>query len=570
MAWDGLARSWQLAVLLSLLVSLLVLRRIIRPQGRWSRTLRERFLLGVPWGSILAIVGVLSVYLFVQGGFWHWDRPVTMAFTASSYLYPMGVLFAAFSHSHPGHLLNNLTSALVFAPLAEYVWGHYAHEGKATPDSRPALELRWTNPWIRAFVLFPGAIFLVGLATALFSWGPVIGFSGVVFAFMGFTLVHYPFLTIVAMVARRGVRALVNTLAEPVVVAETTVEFAQPWWSGTAVQGHILGFLIGILFGVLLAWRRNERPDPLELWIASVLAGLWLSLWTFWWIRGPETFVLYGALGVIAVLALSLAITVAVSATDRPIYGRITRRSAVVSILLALLVVMSLVAVPLNLVAVESDDRDRALAVDEYTVFYTEETEDKRVSYVDLTLFGETTDLTTSGVIVVNENRHTWHRALSADELRAYGDARVTVGGLGWQSIVDVDRTGWDIAGNETAYHVHLEHEGERVHAFESGSVEAEPIVDDRRIALVAEGGEFSLEVEHDGTVERAPIPDENESVTANEIAFVRENGAIVAESGETRVTVAERETYDDDEPPDENGDRLRVEDRAASITNTS
>lgn len=569
MAWDDFgAWRWQLAVLLSLLASLFVLRWLVRSQGRWNRTLRERFLFGVPWGSAITITGVLSAYLFVQGGFWHWERPVTTAFTASSYFYPTGVVFAAFSHSHPGHLLNNLTSAIVFAPLAEYVWGHYPREGEATAASRSRSPLEpWrTNPWLRAFVLFPGAVFLVGLATALFSWGPIIGFSGVVFAFVGFSLVRYPLLTIVALVARRGIRTFVNTLTEPVVVAETTVEFSQPWWSGTAVQGHVLGFLLGVLLGVLLVWRRDERPHPLELWVASVLTGLWLSLWAFWWIRGPETFVLYGALGVIAVFALSSAVTIAVTATDRPVYGRVTRRSAALSLLLALLVVMSLVAVPLNLVAVESDDRDRALSVGEYAVFYTEETEDERISYVDLTLFGETTNLTTSGVIVVNEDRHTWHRALSAAELRTYGEAHVTVGGFGWQSIVDVDRSGWHIAGNETAYRVYLEHEGERVHAFESGPVEAEPVVDDRRIAIAAEEGGFYLDVEHDGSVERAPVPDQNESVTANEIEFVREDGAIVAESGETHVTVAERETYDDD-PPDENGERLRVEDRAASVT---
>lgn len=42
-----------------------------------------------------------------------------------------------------------------------------------------------------------------GVLASLFALGPVIGFSGVVFALWGFALVFYPVTTIAALTGRR-------------------------------------------------------------------------------------------------------------------------------------------------------------------------------------------------------------------------------------------------------------------------------------------------------------------------------------------------------------------------------
>jgi len=148
--------------------------------------LRRRFVLGVPWGTVVTVLGVLAVYLFVQGGYTHWYRPVVIPFRAWSYLAPLGMLTAGFAHAGPGHLLGNLFGTVALAPIVEYAFGHFPRERGAS--SFGSLQ---TNPYVRALLVFPATVAIVGVTLTLFTLGPVIGFSGVVFAFAGFALVRY-------------------------------------------------------------------------------------------------------------------------------------------------------------------------------------------------------------------------------------------------------------------------------------------------------------------------------------------------------------------------------------------
>ncbi|MFB6157044.1 MAG: rhomboid family intramembrane serine protease, partial [Haloferacaceae archaeon] len=180
----------RLLVVAALVVGIAVVVALDRPRGRWGARLRRRFVLGVPWGTLVSVALVLAVYLFLQGGAADWNAPITIPFRAWSYFYPLGVAVAAFAHAGPGHLLGNLVGTLALAPLAEYAWGHFPRERGASSFASP---LR--NPLVRAFLVVPLAVVAAGLLTAAFSVGPIIGFSGVVFAFGGVALVHYPLRT---------------------------------------------------------------------------------------------------------------------------------------------------------------------------------------------------------------------------------------------------------------------------------------------------------------------------------------------------------------------------------------
>ncbi|SIR16860.1 Membrane associated serine protease, rhomboid family [Haladaptatus litoreus] len=532
----------RVAISLGLLLSILIVWRLDRPRGAWGSALRKRFLFGVPWGTLISVIGVTAVYLFVQGGWNHWRNPVTVAFASWSYLYPKGMLLGSFSHAGPGHLIGNMTSTLALAPLAEYFFSHYPTEqGEESGSS-------WrTNPWIRAFVLFPLGVVVIALGTSIFAWGPVIGFSGVLYAFIGFALVQYPLGTIVALSAQGLINTLYLALREPQVIGEATSTFSRPWWFGIAVQGHTLGFFFGAVAGVYLLRRRNVQLSALRVWAGSFVLLMSLSLWALWWYRGLETYVLFRGLGVLFVLALSILVAVAVRTTDRESFGPNVRQVGTVLLLIPLLV-MAGVAIPVNLTSVGSDavSDGSGVEVDGYTVMYAENVPNQKVSVIDVSLGGETTQVNTSGVIVVNEHREIWSREVSQGQLAHSGQTTVRVGGIGWQKAVHVNREGWTATGGGTAYQVWLRPEtGRWQHEFASDSVTATPVIDGKEVSIVPQNGRFSLELsENNSTVASGSLPVPNSSVTLSGVTFERTDDRLVAVVGDTRVQVAKKEQY--------------------------
>ncbi|WP_276301057.1 rhomboid family intramembrane serine protease [Halorussus lipolyticus] len=535
----------QVAIPLAVLLSLALARRLDGPSGRWGQRLRSRFLLGVPWGTLVSALGVLAVYLFVQQGWSHWRSPVTLPFSSWSYLYPVGWLFAPFSHSGPGHLLGNLTTTLAVAPLAEYFFSHYPTKRGENPFFS-----RTSNPWIRAFVLFPAGVALVGLATSLFSWGPIIGFSGVVFAFVGFALVRYPLMTVVAVSAQGAIRTAYRALRNPTITGSASPSFGDPWWFGIAVQGHVLGLLLGILLGVTVLYRRRERVGALRIWTGAVLLGMSMSLWALWWYRGESTYVLYRGAGVVFVVGLAALTTVAATADRRPIFGDVSHQQVGLLALLLPLAVMVGVAVPVNLTAVGDagvPGDGPAIEADGYNVTYAEGVQNQKVSAIDVSLFGETTNVTTSGVIVVNDDREIWATTVSKGRLAFTGRVRVRVGGVGWSEVVTVQRRGWSAVGGGTAYQVRLRgpDDGNWTTTFSSDPAIAEARLANRSVAVVPESDRFALHVlRNNSTVADAPIPARGEAVTLSGIRFEREGRKVFAAFEGTRVRVAVRETY--------------------------
>ncbi|WP_135830533.1 rhomboid family intramembrane serine protease [Halorussus halobius] len=554
----------QVAVPVVLALALALVWSLDEPRGRWGRRLRSRFLLGVPWGTLVSVVGVLAVYLFVQQGLARWRAPLAVPFSSWSYFYPLGWLLAPFSHAGPGHLVGNLTTTLAVAPLAEYFFGHFPRERGTNPFAS------WsTNPWVRAFAVFPLGVFLVGLASSLFAWGPVIGFSGVAFAFVGFALVRYPLLTVVAVTGQGVVRTVYRALRDPVVVGSASSSYGAPWWYGTAVQGHVLGLLVGVALGVAVLRRRDERPSALRLWTGALVLGVSMNVWAVWWYRGESTYVLYRGLGVAFVIALAAVTALAATADRRPLVaessrwplvgrasgwsgvGDLTRRQAGLLALALPLAVMVGVALPVNATALGDagvPGDGPAVEVGDYAVTYAEGVENQKVSVVDVSVLGETTGVTTSGVIVVNEEREIWTREVSKGRLGFSGRAAVRVGGVGWSEVVRVQRAGWSVLDGGTTYQVWLRgpDDANWTQTYASDPAVAGPTLANSTVAVVPQDGDFLVHLRrNNSTVGQAPMPEAGGNVTVDDVRFERRDGDLFAAYDETRIRVASAESYE-------------------------
>jgi membrane associated rhomboid family serine protease len=577
-----------------------------RPGGAWTRALRSRFLLGVPWGTLVVVAGVVGVYLFVQSGLENPDRPVVIPFRSWSYLYPEGLLWSSFAHANRGHITGNLLSTLVAGGIAEYAYGHFPR-GRDVDDEtgtvRAALPSRETlrrvrseglsalslgrersrrsslagdrspgqNPYVRAFVVVPGATVLFGVAAALFALGPVIGFSGVVFALWGFALVFYPVGTVAALTGSTLAGVTYEALRNPVVTAGASGSYGPPWWANIAVQGHAFGLIAGILAAAWLVRRRRDagadlaggesRTAALAAFGAVLLFGASRRLWAVYWYLGNERYELYRAVGFGLLAVLAAIVALAVAGKDDPVRPRAavpdpeTVRGAVRSVtpaaagFLLLASALAVVAGPgvvPNLVAVDEGDLPGdPIEVEGYQVTYAEDVEDQVVSAVDVEAFGRSTTVNTSGVIVKNADREIWTTAVSRGNLAFWGYRAVDVGGTGWRETVWVQRVGWVAANGGPTYRVDAIRNETRSTLFTSEPARAEPRVDGRNVTVAAVAGGFELRVTHDGETDSTALPAANETVTAGGLAFVREGDAVFAERGETRVRIATRERYE-------------------------
>lgn len=535
----------RVAVIGGLILSISLIQWIDRHR-KWGVRRRSRLLLGIPWGTLVTLTGVLCVYLFLQDGWMHWHRPLTVPYRSWSYLYPLGMGVSAFAHHGPSHLLGNLIGALVVGSLAEYAWGHFPEaRGTSTFSS-----VR-TNPYARAFVIFPLSVIIIGVVTSLLSWGPTIGFSGVLFAFAGFALVRYPIITVVALEVDDVVRIIYRALENPVLVAQAEPRFIEPWWAGIAVQGHLLGLFLGIIVGAVVL--RGREASVARLWAGMLIVGTSLSLWAIWWFRGSDQFVLYRGIGVVLVFGLALLVAVGFRfrSENRPVFAVPMRQIALLLLIFPVLVI-GIVAVPLNLNTVHDTALSgETVTVRDYTIGYAEGVTNQQVSVVNLSVFGETTNVRTSGVIVVSPDRHAWTRQVSNRRLAFVGDTSVRVGGVGWAETVNVARRGWEVTGNGTAYRVWLRAPGEDWRlVYLSDPVVAEPVLNGLRIAFRPEAEGVRLDVRPNGTtvnqseVTTVPLPTVNESSTARGITFVREDQSVYATFDNTRVRIATRERY--------------------------
>ena len=534
--WRAVANA---AIVLLLATGVVV---FTRADGRRElQAVRSRLLFGVPWGTLVVAAGVVAFYLFVQFG--RGGSPLVVPFVSWSYFYPLGVLASPIAHAGLGHVTGNVIGTLALAPLAEYAFSHY-------PTDRGSSSFAsWrSNPYVRAFVLFPLGVLVVAQLTGIFSWGATIGFSGVVYAFAGFALVKYPLATVVAVTGRDVISVLWRTLGDPVTFASASPSFGPPWWAGIAVQGHLFGFLVGAVLSAALLARRGERPNAARVWIGSVVLATSMSLWAVWWYGQSAEYVLFRAGGLLLVVVLAVVLAAVAGADDRTLLGDLTGRQAASLALLLPVLTMCVVAVPVNLTTVsDADLPGDPVDVEEYQVTYAENVTNERVAAVSVPYFEQATNVTASGVVVANAERSVWTEQVSAGELAFYGDAAVTVGGLGWKETVWVHRRGWVTDGGGAVYNVYVDPpDADWRHAYASESATADPVLDGQRVRLAAEDGAFGVEVVENGSVvDAVGVPGENETATAGTLTFERNATRLLAHHENTTVTVASEESYE-------------------------
>lgn len=528
------------AVVVVLAASAALIWRLDRPSGAWGRHVRSRLLLGVPWGTLVSVGIVLFVYLVIQDGRTALYDPVRYPFQAWSYGYPTGWLFAGLAHSGYNHLVNNLTATLVLGSLAEFAFSHY-------PQRRGAISFgrRFDNPYVRAYVIFPLVVVGVGILTGLFSIGPVIGFSGVVFAFAGFALVRYPFTTVISVFAIQAVRRLFFATRRPLVTSGIDAPPpSPPWWAEVAIQAHALGLFIGVALGIYLLRRRDVDMPAWRIWTAVFLFGIIQSLWAVYWFEGTDRFLLFQGVGVVLVVLLAALVAAAVSSPERPLGLGLTARQVAIGLFAMGLILLAVPAVPVNLLTADPDiaQDHPGIEVADYRVIYGEEVTNRMVSIVDLDLAG-LQEVRTSGVIVVSEERDIWVTAVSRQRLRSEGRASITIGGVAWRETVTAEWDAWNVVGNESVYQVWLEHGDERLHAFASSRQLAGPVVANHTITLFIEDATFYASVELDGEpVESVAVPAVNESVTVGAIELRNDDGDLVVRHDGTTVRVASRD----------------------------
>jgi len=545
---------WQLLLAVGAVVSLSVLYRIASPAGRWARRARSRLVLGIPWGTLLSIGFVLGVYLFLQGGLGHLQDPVTYAFQATSYRYPLGILTASFAHQHFGHLFGNLAGALVFGSIAEYGFSHVP-----TRRGETAFGSLRANPYARILAFFAGVV-VAGMVFGAFSWGPVIGFSGVVYGLAGFALVVMPLVALLALLLMEisAVRLLYNAIMDPVIIHQPRPSSGGVWFADVAVQGHLFGFLIGALVAVVLLRRRDRLPDPGRVWFAVLVFGIGQGLWIAYWYLGNERYVLFRGPGVAFTLMLGAIVLVAVAGSDRRLLpagwfedrsfsAALPRRwTTAASVLVVALLAMAAVGAVINTRSIEGTNLPNdPVVVRDYQVGYTENVTNQQINVVDLPGLERATQIESSGVIVASAKRNVWQVTSSTRQLGFRGHQRVLVGGVGWREAVWITRTGWSVVGGESTYRVRLHPPEDPARTvFRSEPATSKVVIANRSISLrtVREEDSFRVEVDRNNeTVGTAPLPAKGENVTAGDIRFQRVKDRLYANYRGTRVQVASK-----------------------------
>jgi membrane associated rhomboid family serine protease len=548
---DPAAAIWYLVLAAGVSVSIAVVVYLDHPRELWAETAEKRLLFGIPWGTLLAVLGIVCFYLFVQDGLSNPRNPVDIPFRAYSYFYPLGILTSGFAHSSLSHATSNLLATLVFGPLAEYAWGHYPTQRVEISAFSRSESAPLSNPFVRIAVWL-GGIIAVGIGTSLFGLGPVIGFSGVVFAFVGFSLVRFPITTVVAALSTRIVTQLYYAIRYPEIQQTASETFLRPSWAGIAIQGHALGLLLGATAGIALLYHRDVRPNPSHVWLAALAFAADRGLWAIYLPEGSETYRLFRALGMAAVFVLAALLAGGATAQAKELLPSIdlSRREAAFGLVLVGLIAVAAVGIPLNFYAVDDpsaglDDVD-SVEVGDYSVFYAEDVENQFVPAIPIIGGVNQTDgrLDASGLIVVSETRNIWWEEVSATRLRSDGAATVRVGGLTWNEGLRATRETWAVAGGNRTYHVRLgpETADERGVVFRADPAHTDAIVDGRNVTIAPAQDHFKANVLSDGNrIGSTRIPANNETVTTGGLTFVREERDLFIERGETRVRVAQR-----------------------------
>ncbi len=513
----------------ALVVSLVALT--VFSEGRPGGALRERFVLGIPWGTVSVVAGLSLVYYLLQGGN-SAGGPVVVGFTSWSLWYPQGLVLSAFSHSSDAHLLGNVLGTVAFGSVAEYAWGHY--------PTAPTSRLDRPGRRIGAFVL---ATVLTGLASGLLVPGAVIGFSVVVFGFAGFALVVRPRLTVAAIVALPVVSLLREAALNPLVTARSRPVFVTPSWADIALQGHLFGVLVGVVLAVALVRTRQTWPDPRYVWFAALVFAVTRSLYAVYWYESADQFVLFRALGTAGVFLLATLVALAARGPDRllPRVTPVKTRPVAVALLVAALAVLAVSGLAYNLVSVSpGEDIEEGIAVEDYRVAYVENTSDRYISAVELPGVGSPLSASVSGVVVASDKRNAWLLAVSASRLAFEGSTTVAVGDSTFRETVSVNRTEWRFTGGNSTSRVVGRHDGDQKLLFTGEPATGDLRLDGATVRLEPTAEFYDVAVERKNTtVGSVRIPSDGETVEISDITFERTGTELTARHENTEIAVA-------------------------------
>jgi hypothetical protein len=258
---------------------------------------------------------------------------------------------------------------------------------------------------------------------------------------------------------------------------------------------------------------------------------------------GPGTVLLF------AVLVGLLALPAVPAAVPRRWGGRpLTRRGGALGTVLALGFLLAALGGILSPIVVDGGSvaDTGEVTVEDYTLTYGENLS----SGQQFALLGDIeTNQTVAGVAVVSEQRSMWTLGARESTLSYQGNATVTVGGLGWRETVEANRTGWSVAGNDSVYAVDLVVDDERTRSFRADPRRADGRIEGHNVTVAATGDGFEVRLSRDNaTVATAAVPEVNGTASLGPLTAVtdRSDGSttLAVESEDTRLVVAERETY--------------------------
>lgn len=518
-------------VVLSVALILLALAAyLVRPSVLHEavRRTRARFVAGLPLGTFV-IVGVNVAFFFVAQRAYTGDV-LTVPYLSWSYTYPTGFLTGPVGHANVSHIVGNLTAAVVFAPVVEYIVGH-----KVDLSGEPS-----RHPAVRALVGVPLAWYGVGVFLSLFSWGPSIGFSGVVYFFFGFVIVFYPVVSVGLIVVTDAFRTLLNALRRPVTASSPGESFVTPSWANVALDGHVLGLLVGVVVAILLARRRGRRIDGYRVGAAVFVIGLAQGLYAVWTLDG-STYVLYRAVGVafVGFLAVLLGYAAEVESSSPPFLqldAFAPRRAVSVSAVVVPIVVLCVVGFVTGLGSVSTVDDVQTVEVGGYSVWYGEDVENERVVSVPF-IDAAPVNFTVSGVIVTNENRGIWYRVASKERLRTDPSRSFLVGGIGWHDEVEVERVGLRSSTGNSSYSVLVTARNETRAVYDSPPARTRTTVDGWHLNLTVDDGERAVRMRRGGQTRTVPL--RNRTFTVEGVTFETDDGSVIVGFGnETRAAV--------------------------------
>jgi len=520
----------------ALALAVVVVYRVADSQSLLT-PLRRRFVRGIPWGTVIVLVVLWFVFRFLQGGAAD-DGPVFIAFRSWSLWYPQGIVLSSFTHSSESHLVGNLLGTVAFAPIVEYAWGHYprAGEGGALPD--------WTDNPAARIGLFVAATFLVGVGSALFVPVAAVGFSSVVFGFAGAAIVLRPLLAAGAILGIQVLSLLREALLFPVATFRSQPIFASPYFVDVSVQGHLFGFLVGVLLAAVLLRFRDSRPDVRAVFFAAIVFLVTRSMEAVYWQLGNERFMLFRALGTAGVLVLASLVALSVTGRSRlPRVDLSVRRSAVAAVLVALLV-LSVAGVVFNVGSVTAgEEAENGLEIRDYTVTYAENVPNQYLAGAPSPLGVGPQPVNVSGVIVLSEKRDAWEVVASRGRLTSEGRVEVVVGGVSWRQRLVVSRTEWEFIDGNVTYNVFAFGEGQDpVELFRAPPANTSTVVDNKTFSIEPAEGfrNYTLTVQRGGEqIGSALVPENNETVEIAGLRFEREENALTVRHGNTSLRLA-------------------------------